>query len=279
MTTSDSQISMYLLLRRYAYSQEVLSFDEIHRVTNWTRGTFDNTYYGKMYRDFMTKCEGGYKVHTDFARVTQEDFRAHVTQSRSFYGKYRQVSYSRTIIYEFLLPLTREDKLRRSLDELFFKNTLDQRYSEIDEHVLQQAISRNEKETDSSYRDRVLTMLGNLIGGYSIGHVQGRYRALELMSQQEAAKRHETQGQQYLHDETTASVRFIIPCLSSRGRVSFRKCVDESEAWEQDIKLVRTLFFEFFVEAIIKTIRGEDEIWLIETSDIRRLFVFEKTDT
>jgi hypothetical protein len=75
----------------------------------------------------------------------------------------------------------------------------------------------------------------------------------------------------------TAAVRFIIPCPGSKGPISYSDAVVETpESWEEDIKVVRTLFFEFFVEAIIKTIRGEDEIWLIETSNVRRLFVFEK---
>ena len=72
-------------------------------------------------------------------------------------------------------------------------------------------------------------------------------------------------------------MRFIIPCKASKREISYDdSSLEDASAWAADIRVVRTLFFEFFVEAIIKTIRGEDEIWLIESSNARRLFVFEK---
>ena len=277
MPSSDAQVQMYVLLRKYANSQEVLTYEEIRRVTGWTRSTFERTYYSKMYRDFMEESEHGYRVHSHFTRISSDDFLSHVTQSRKFFGKYKKVAYPRTITYEFLLPLTKEDKLRRSLDELFYKDTLEQRYSEIDSAVLEKALPRNAGEANTSYRERVLSTIGQLIGGYSISHVSGRYRALDLATQQDALRTQEARGLRYIHDETTASVRFIIPCPGSRRAISYEdSSLENADAWAADIRVVRTLFFEFFVEAIIKTIRGEDEIWLIESSNARRLFVFEK---
>lgn len=277
MSKSDAQVQMFVLLRQYANSQDVLKYEDIQKVTGWTESTFIGTYYSKMYREFMEKCPGGYKVYSHFARISPEEFLSHVTQSRRFFGKYNKVAYSRTIIYEFLLPLTKEDKLRRSLDELFYKDTLEQRYSEIEVKTLERVIPRNQGETESSYREKVLRLISDYIGGYSISHVNGRYRAGELSTQQAAVAAQEIQGARYIQDETTASVRFIIPCPSSRKRIDYlSSATEDAEAWEQDLKVVRTLFFEFFVEAIIKTIRGEDEIWLLETSNVPRLFVFEK---
>ena len=51
-------------------------------MTSWTQSTFERTYFSKMYRDFMEKCEGGYRVHSHFARISSDDFLSHVTQSR-----------------------------------------------------------------------------------------------------------------------------------------------------------------------------------------------------
>ena len=277
MSKNDAQIQMFVLLREYANSQDILKYENIQKVTGWTESTFMGTYFNKMYRDFMEKGDGGYKVYSHFARISLDEFLSHVTQSRRFFGKYNKVAYSQTIIYEFLLPLTKEDKLRRSLDELFFKDTLEQRYSEIRDGILESVIPKNHGETRSSYREKVLGLISNYIGGYSISHVNGRYRSGTLSTQEEAIKNQEVKGVRYIQDETTASVRFIIPCPSSRKEIDYLSPTpDDDEAWDRELKVVRTLFFEFFVEAIIKTIRGEDEIWLIETSNVRRLFVFEK---
>lgn len=277
MKGSETQKKMYSLLREYANSQAILPYDEIERVTGWSKSTFERTYYSKMYSDFMEKQANGYRVRPHFSRISRDEFLAHVTQSRKFFEKYSKIEYSRIIIYEFLLPLTKEDKLRRSLDELFFKDTLEQRYSEIAPSVLEGAIPRESGETDESYKNRVLQFISEYISGYSISTVNGRFRATELKTRQEAVKTQESEGIQYIQDETTASVQFIIPCPSSRKDINYRNTGIESDsAWEEDIRLVRTLFFEFFVEAIIKTIRGEDKIWLIETSNVRRLYVFER---
>jgi hypothetical protein len=45
---------------------------------------------------------------------------------------------------------------------------------------------------------------------------------------------------------------------------------EPAQAREADVKLevrrIRTIFFEFFVEALVKTIRGEKLIWMLETT-------------
>jgi hypothetical protein len=75
----------------------------------------------------------------------------------------------------------------------------------------------------------------------------------------------------YLIDETTAVVRFIIPCRSSRTTHDGDFELGELEpARAEDVKLevqrIRTIFFELFVEALVPTIRGEKLIWMLETT-------------
>jgi hypothetical protein len=65
---------------------------------------------------------------------------------------------------------------------------------------------------------------------------------------------------------------FIIPCHNSKTThgVDFVELGDLSEAREKEVKLevrrIRTIFFELFVEALVPTIRGEKLIWMLETT-------------
>jgi hypothetical protein len=54
-----------------------------------------------------------------FRRVTWNDFQEVVTQVRHPFARYNRATYQNVVIYDFLMPLTREDKLRKALDELF----------------------------------------------------------------------------------------------------------------------------------------------------------------
>src|SRR5438105_3318322 len=79
--------------------------------------------------------------------------------------------------------------------------------------------------------------------GYSISHVDGRFRSAGILAHDEVAKLQE-RGERYLVDETTAVTRFIFPYQS----------VDELER-------VRFLFQELFVRSIIQLVDVEEQIW------------------
>jgi hypothetical protein len=96
--------------------------------------------------------------------------------------------------------------------------------------------------------------------GYSIYHVDGRFRADKLSTQQEAVELLKM-GQRYLVDETTAVTRFIFPCK------------DDEEA-----ERVRFLFKELFITAITQLISGEDEIWVVESGIHNRVHVWKRRD-
>ena len=47
-------------------------------------------------------------------------------------------------------------------------------------------------------------------------------------------------------------------------------------ATHEEVRLIRALFFEFFAEAVVHMVDGEDEIWLLETGPARGLYVWER---
>jgi hypothetical protein len=105
------------------------------------------------------------------------------------------------------------------------------------------------------------------------------------MTRQDALE-HVTNGGRYLIDETTAVVRFIIPCqtgmftlfdtLESVGDLLGLFDSQDDTALEAEVSLVRKLFFLLFVETIVRTVKGEEEIWLVESGVRQRLYRWER---
>jgi hypothetical protein len=111
------------------------------------------------------------------------------------------------------------------------------------------------------------------IGGYSITMVSGRYRADVLASRAEVVTRPFAYGP-YIVDETTAIVRFILPVETDAGKFEYGKILEPAATavgTKKRAELMRWLFLNFFAEALIRVVRKEDEIWLLE-SGLRSAF-------
>jgi hypothetical protein len=165
-------------------------------------------------------------------------------------------------MFEFLLPLTRESQLRSALDDLSYSDTVEQRLREIGVAKLADAVARHPKETADEFYSRVVDLTADRFGGYSVSHVSGRYKAARLMTRHSALE-HVTNGGRYLIDETTAVVRFIIPCQT--GTFTFSDTLEPSVDWfdlreapdgalDEEVQLVRRLFFLLFVETVVRTV-------------------------
>jgi len=243
------------------------------------------THYSKYLHDYLDTDGGGrLGVKAAFKRLTFEDYRQLAKQTRETLTSYNRATYHRVVVYDFFLPLTREDKLRRALDELFFRDTLERRLQEIGRRMLEGIVPAAPAESDAAYFGRLIDAINMRIGGFSISHVQGRFRTRDILARAELggvlAK-----DDNYLIDESTAIVRFIIPCVASRqehadefplGEVS----PSEHVGLEAEIKLIRGLFFQVFVEAIVPTISGESLIWMLEASPGgQRLYELAKRST
>ncbi len=151
-----------------------------------------------------------------------------------------------------------------------YRDTLDRRIREVGLPELAQTIPRELGDSDDEYVGRVIDFIDNRIGGFSISHVSGRFRTKAILARQQAAE-HVARDEPYLIDETTAVVRFIIPCLSSKvvhgsefGPKGQKSAGDPDIGAE--VQQIRKVFFELFVEALVPSIRGEQLIWMVETA-------------
>ena len=141
------------------------------------------TYKTKHLKEYLQSVGGGkYTITPHFLRLTDEDFQEIVSQSRKTVARFVRTVFDAVLKYEFLLPLTNERKLRVALDDLFYRDFLLQRAKEIGETTLATIFPRNEGEPSEAYFDRVVIKVSSLLGGYSIGHVNGRFRAGDLKS-------------------------------------------------------------------------------------------------
>lgn len=64
-------------------------------------------------------------------RVRYDDFKELLYQNRRLFTDYILEVSSSILIYEFFMPLSREDRLREALDNLFYRDTIEQRIQEI----------------------------------------------------------------------------------------------------------------------------------------------------
>jgi hypothetical protein len=255
--------------------------DEELRVATDRGPSSVTTYLGKWLGEVVERRpNGNLRVLPRFRRYTEERFLDLATQKRRPRANYRRYHCGEVVDYEFLLPLTREDELRRTLDALFYADTVEYRLREVGLDQVEAYIARNPGEADEAYIARVCRMVSDRFGGYSIRHVSGRFRAADITRRAEAAQMLAADGR-YLIDETTASVRSIVPVEASKAD-SHEVAAD----WAaraltpeviEEVAVTRKLFFHLFVEAIVELVSGEDAIWLVEDAlGKRTLYVFEK---
>jgi hypothetical protein len=184
-------------------------------------------------------------------------------ETRSRASRYERISYEAVAVFELLLPLTREAQLKQTLDNLFYADTVRRRIREIDVDELEKSVPKKSGESEQSYTERLIESVSKKFGGYSITHVNGRYRTREMISRAEAGELY-AGGITYLDDETTAMVRFFIPIdASSEAR-------PHPDKVEREYREIAGLFFLLFVDTITRVV-DEEEILLIESGYHERL--------
>jgi hypothetical protein len=275
MGDRGKQIEFYQFLRERTRTGEPFTKKDLCEAIDWKITTV-NAYFNKQIKEFLRETARGFTVDTRFKRLTLSDFLELVTQKRRIFPEYNRFRYTSVVIYEFLLPLTREHNLRDALDDLFFEDTILRRIEEIGLETLRKDVEAQESETSQEFKNRIVNEISKSFGGYSISHVNGRFRAGEMISREKASQRL-IKDEKYLVDETTASVRFVVPIEESKSEhgESFEYndfAWDDNANYRVQISRVRALFFHFFVEAVVQSFRGEDEIWLIERTDRDRLY-------
>jgi hypothetical protein len=226
---------------------------------------------------------GSYRVREVFRRFTTwERFQAHVTQTRHVAADYTASTFDTVLLFEFFMPLTNEGYLRTALDALFYKDSIMARLKSAGAEKVKAHFPIKEGEVETAYLERVCVWISCKFVGYSISHVNGRYRAGELKSMQGAHEAVSKVSGRYLVDETTAIVRFIFPCgkptenkFLSTGDY-FEKLPGDGEAeTEDEAARIRWFFYILFVQSIVEIVNGEDEIWLLESGFKNKLHIWK----
>jgi transcriptional regulator with XRE-family HTH domain len=159
--------------------------------TGWSPKTA-STYLSKHFEPFIKPVppirKGQQQKHQAF-RVTDvllmigkwTKFRRHVSQKRKLTYQYDRSVYQTVLMFEFFLPLTNETVLRNELDALIFKNTIQKKLLTIGLVELKSQIGPSPEESDKDYLDRVVTWFGQQVRGYSVSHVNGRFRGEDVV--------------------------------------------------------------------------------------------------
>jgi hypothetical protein len=139
---------------------------------------------------------------------------------------------------------------------LFYKDSLIARLKTIGIGELKKNLTFA-AESDEKYIEQILRFIEDHFAGYSVFHVDGRFRSGKLSTQDEVAAI-QKRGEKYLIDETTAVSRFIFPYK------------DDGE-----LQNVRYLFRMLFVRSIIQLVNGEEQIWMIESGKENRVHIWQ----
>jgi hypothetical protein len=269
MGDEANQKKIFAFLSERYRSREMFTRKELFAGTVWKKKSQD-TYFSKQIRQFFDEPErNSFVVKRSFRPyLSWEKFRKHiVTQTRKVTTSYKSEAFASVLIFEAPLTLV--------LDELFYRDTLQASLKAIRSEDLHSHFPRQGAETEAIYIDRLCSWLADRFGGYSVFHVNGRFRAGPLMTVEEAAQALPN-GDRYLIDETTAVVRFIVPCGRPQSPVGDQTVQDYSEEHKEEAIRVNWFFEKLFVQSILEAVNGEAEIWMVESGMYNRLHVWKK---
>lgn len=279
--TEGQRNAFDFLLDKFA-KHESFTKAQFQAATPWDKPGTWGTYWSKQFETLCVPLGGDiYRVSEVFRRFTTwEKFRNHVTQNRRVASDYNTFTYDTVVLFDFFMPLTNEGYLRTALDALFYKDSIMARLKSVGIAALKNHFLEKPGESDDHYLDRVCNWISRKFIGYSISHVNGRYRAGDLKSVQEAYDAMTKISGRYLVDETTAIVRFIFPCgkpIENKFHSSadyFEKLVGDGEQTKDEAARIRWFFYALFVLSIVEIINGEDEIWLLESGYKNKLHIW-----
>ena len=276
----------YAYLQELAASGEPYSDEDMIAKTGW-KGQTVSTHRSKKWRAWVKRDPMGvWTVSPTFQDVSEREFVDFHRQRTDFYATYQRRMYRSVVTYEFLLPLTKERELTKALDALSYSDTVKRLIREVSVDSFRPQFPDVAEMAEDEGLAHIVNFVADHFTGYSITHVSGRFRAGEMVSRAEAGEVLAA-GRRYLVDETTAVVRFIVPLEASRNRYrsddNFLGAVvvenpdsELSEPVRAELAKVRRTFFPLFAEAVIRTVKGEDEVWLLESGPENRLYVWEK---
>jgi hypothetical protein len=265
-------MGLYDALVRYANTRNGFHIEQLSNETEYSRAELEHI-FSEVLEEIIHKNGDKYGVLPDLVRVRFRDFAALFRQKQRLFSEYELIVSSNVLIFEFFMPLAREDRLREALDNLFYRDTIEQRILEIGLERIRDGLKLSVDFPEEEIRRLVFEFFDAAVGGYSIYLVNGRYRAETLLSRSEAVSRSLAYGP-YIMDETTAVVRFIFPVeLESATYIHgklLEPAVSGTKVFDQ-AERISWLFLNFFAEAVIRVVHEEEEIFLLE-SGMRNAF-------
>ena len=266
LRTTDQEKAFEFLRKRFE-TQEPFSKEEFLRATSFSSGSFES-YFSKQFSGLLKPVgPNQFRVSGIFRqfRTWKRFYDNVVSQKRRLGRQYAPRFYDSVVIFEFYMPLRNELWLRETLDAIFYRDSVRLRLKGIPEAEVE-VIQRILKQTPKRDRtEQVCDFVSEKFGGYSITLVSGRFRAAALKTRTEATVAEISEP--YLIDETTAVVKFIVPCTSK----------DPAEI-EREAQAVRILFDHLFVQSILELVNAEDEIWVLESGIRHRLQIHRACD-
>ena len=263
-TSSIKQAFDFLV--EHAQERTSFSVEQLSTETGWSVTEAREIIFNRL-RDLVYEEGKKHFAKPEILRVRLDDFKELLHQKKRLFTDYVLKVSSSILIYEFFMPLSREDRLREALDNLFYRDTIEQRIQEIGISRIRDGLKLPSDYSEDKIRQLVFDFMESTIGGYSIYMVNGRYRADVLASREEVATRLLGYGP-YIVDETTAIVRFILPVETDAGKFEYGKILEPASmviGTKKRAELISWLFLNFFAEALIRVVRQEDEIWLLES--------------
>jgi len=266
MKREDNVNRAFEFLLERAQSGRPFKLDELVKASGWTTSTA-KIYLGKKFSDLVRKKNDVYFVNPEIFRVRLEDFKDLHRQKQRLFTDYVREAPQKVLVYEFFMPLSREDRLREALDNLFYEDTVEQRIKEIGISNIRDAVNLPKSSPDKEIIQFVVDFVDKTIGGYSLHLVNGRFRAGSLTARNEVVARPFSRGP-YLVDETTAVVRFILPVNENEeppSQMSLFEPAKDTSSSDEHAEQMRWLFLNIFAEAVTRVVKKEDEIWLLES--------------
>lgn len=266
MKESDTIKRAFEFLLEHAQSREPFSADQLALAAGWDPAEARRHIRDRL-SDLVHQKGEDLVVKPEMLRVRLADFKELLHQKKRLFTDYHLEVSPSILIYEFFMPLSREDRLREVLDNLFYRDTIEHRIQEIGISRIREGLKLSPDYSEAQIQQLVFDFMDSTIGGYSIYLTNGRYRADTLASREEVASRPFAYGP-YLVDETTAIVRFVLPVATDAGEFEYGKVLEPASAAidaETQAEFVRWLFLNFFAEALIRVVQKEDEIWLLES--------------
>ncbi len=117
-------------LYRHAQEKKPFSIAQFSTETEWSIAETKDNLINRLC-DIVYEEGGKYFSKPEILRVRLADFSELLHQKKRLFTDYILEVSPSILIYEFFMPLSREDRLREALDNLFYRDTIEQRIQEI----------------------------------------------------------------------------------------------------------------------------------------------------